>query len=147
MVTPPAAASVAVEELRKACHKRQCSTHVFVCPRLLKPMWFKNLYKAADVVFDLKAGHTNWSSQRHEPLIVALCFPYLIHKPWMLRNTPPVHGLVRVLRRMWENSEESGLFTLREFCLFARTLESMSSGMVWQMLHFGFKNKLSGYAS
>jgi hypothetical protein len=38
---PPAAASVAIEELRKARIKRQDSMHVFVCPRLMKPEWFR----------------------------------------------------------------------------------------------------------
>ncbi len=36
---PPAAAGVAVEELRKARHKRQDSTHIFYTPRLMNPLW------------------------------------------------------------------------------------------------------------
>ena len=32
---PPAVAYVTVEELRRARHKRQTSTHIFVCPRLM----------------------------------------------------------------------------------------------------------------
>ena len=86
---PPAAADVAIQELRKARHKRQNSTHVFICPRLMKPMWFKQAFKASDMLFDLKAGHPNWSSNHHEPLIVVVCFPYLKHNPWVLRNSPP----------------------------------------------------------
>jgi hypothetical protein len=37
---PPVAADVAIEELRKACIKRQHSFHVFIVPRLMKPEWF-----------------------------------------------------------------------------------------------------------
>jgi hypothetical protein len=36
-VPPPAAADVAIEELRKALIKRRDTTHVFLCPRLLTP--------------------------------------------------------------------------------------------------------------
>lgn len=55
---PPAAADVAIQELRKARHKRQKSLHVFVCPRLMKPLWFKQVFKAADMIFDL----ATWTS-------------------------------------------------------------------------------------
>ena len=140
---PPAAADVAIQELRRARHKRQQSVHVFVCPRLMKPLWFKQAFKASDMLFDLKAGHPCWSSNQHEPLIVVVCFPYLQHIPWTLRDTPVIHELVRLLRGMWENPQESGMFALREFCIFARTLEAMPSGMVRQMLHRGFKTRLS----
>ena len=139
---PPAAADVAIQELRKARHKRQSSCHVFVCPRLLKPLWFRHAYKAGDMVFDLKVGHPCWSTSRHEPLIVIVCFPYLPHKPWLLRNTPPIHAVDRLLREMWKDSEESGVPALRELCIFAMSLESMSAGMVWQMLHSRFKSKI-----
>ena len=139
---PPAAAEVAIQELRKARHKRQKSLHVFICPRLLKPMWFKQASKAYDMIFDLKAGHPFWPSFHHEPLIVIVCFPYLRHKPWLLRHTPPILGMERLLRKLWQNDSESGVLVLRKLCLFTRTLETMSSGLVWQMLHSGYKNQL-----
>jgi hypothetical protein len=34
---PPAAADVALEQLRQARHKRQDSFHIFVCPKLMTP--------------------------------------------------------------------------------------------------------------
>jgi hypothetical protein len=55
--TPPtAAASVALEELRKARIKCQNLLHVVVIPRLLKPKWFRQLYKACDLVFNIPIG-------------------------------------------------------------------------------------------
>ena len=144
---PPAAADVAVQELRKARHKRQDSLHVFVCPRLMKPMWFKQLFKASDLLFEIKAGHSHWPAKHHEPLIIAVCFPYLLHRPWLLKNTPAIRGMDRILRGVWEVDEESGVSALREFCVFARILETMSSGLVWQMLHRGFQAELSCFTS
>ena len=38
---PPAAAVAAIEELRKARHKRQDSHHIFIVPRLMQPEWRK----------------------------------------------------------------------------------------------------------
>jgi hypothetical protein len=48
---PPAAASGALEELRKARIKRQDSMHIFVVPRLFTTEWLKQIIKAADIVF------------------------------------------------------------------------------------------------
>jgi hypothetical protein len=53
---PPAAAAVALEELRKARIKRQDSMHIFVVPRLLTPEWLKQTFKASDVVFQVPIG-------------------------------------------------------------------------------------------
>jgi hypothetical protein len=48
---PSAAALFAITELRKARIKRQDSTHVFVCPRLMTLEWLRSLYKEAEFVF------------------------------------------------------------------------------------------------
>jgi hypothetical protein len=100
---PPAAASVALEELCKARIKQQDSMHVFVCPRLLKPEWFWQLYKAADLVFDVPAGASCWSKQMFEPLIIGVVFPFLRNLPWQLRLTPKMFSLERGMRGMWED--------------------------------------------
>eukprot|EP00980_Cylindrotheca_fusiformis_P025576 scaffold14111_cov133-Cylindrotheca_fusiformis.AAC.3 len=67
---PPAAAAVALEELRKARIKRQRSTHIFVVPRLCTPMWLKQLYKAADVILEIPPSCPFWCD------------------PWCLRLAP-----------------------------------------------------------
>jgi hypothetical protein len=47
---PPCIASQCLEELRRARHKRQLSTHVFVCPRVMSTQWLRQLHRSADVV-------------------------------------------------------------------------------------------------
>jgi hypothetical protein len=76
---PPAAAEIALEEMRKAIIKRQQSLHIFICPRLLSPEWRKQLNKAADIVLTLKAGidQAAWPSEMFEPLTIAFVFPFL----------------------------------------------------------------------
>jgi hypothetical protein len=67
---PPGAATVAIEELRKAIIKRRHLFHMFVCPHLLKPEWFRQLYKAARLVSNVPPGADCWPVSMHEPLIV-----------------------------------------------------------------------------
>ena len=40
----PALAELACEELRKSRNKRQDSSHIFVCPRLMTPAWRRHLH-------------------------------------------------------------------------------------------------------
>jgi hypothetical protein len=72
----PAAAQYAVEQLRKARHRRQSSMHVMVVPRLFTSLWRKQLHKVADIVFEIPAGKLDaWSKDQHEPLTIAIVFP------------------------------------------------------------------------
>jgi hypothetical protein len=75
----PAAALVALKELRKSRIKRQHSTHIFVCPRVMTPEWLKQLHKASDVVITIPVGHTSKGNVRacsHRPF-----FPFVRHDP------------------------------------------------------------------
>jgi hypothetical protein len=56
----PAAGKFAVEELRRARLKSPCG--------------------ALDT----------WDDSHCEPLVVAIIFPFLVHRPWQLRNTPKI---------------------------------------------------------
>ena len=85
---PPGAADVAIEQLRKARHKRQRSTHIFFCQRLLTPKWYKQLHKACDLVIEIPAVTRFWPKENFEPLIIGFVFPFLRSKPWQLRGTP-----------------------------------------------------------
>jgi hypothetical protein len=69
---PPAAAEVALEQLRKARIKRQDSLHIFTCPRLMTPRWLRQLYKASDIVFQVPAGCPYWPESMYEPLTIGL---------------------------------------------------------------------------
>ena len=83
----PAACLVAVEELRRARHKRVNSHHLFLVPCLLQPQWRKQLLKAADLVITLPCGHPFWPKEMYEPLTIAFVLPFLKHRPWQLRGS------------------------------------------------------------
>jgi hypothetical protein len=57
---PPAAAVVALEELRKARIKRQDSLHIVIIPRLLTPEWLRQLFKVSDLVFFVPPKTSFW---------------------------------------------------------------------------------------
>jgi hypothetical protein len=133
---PPAAAQFAVEELRKARLKRQASTHIFVCPRLMTPLWKRQLSKVADVVFEIPAGSIAvWDAASHEPLVVGIVFPFLPFRPWQLRDTPKFRAMGRQLCKVWKESEAVGRNFLCEFLLRTRSLPTLPENMVRKMLH------------
>jgi hypothetical protein len=133
---PPAAASVAIEELRKARIKRQDSMHVIVIPRLLKPEWFRQLYKAADLVFDVPPGAHCWTKCMYEPLIIGVVFPYLRNPPWQLRLTPKMCSLERDMRRMWKEPGMDPGDLLCKFLLVYERLRTMPADVVRRVLFF-----------
>ena len=98
---PPLAAEVALAELCKARIKRQNSCHVFVCPRLCTTQWTKQLYQAADIVFELPVGSACWSAAMHEPLLIGILFPILRFKPWQIKGTPKMFALGRKAAADW----------------------------------------------
>ena len=57
--------------------KRKKSCHIVVVQKLMTPMWLKQLYKAADLIFYIpaKVNHPFWPSKHHEALTIALLFP------------------------------------------------------------------------
>ena len=132
---PPAVADVAIKELRRARHKRQSSLHVFVCPRLMKPLWFKLAYRAADLMFVVKPVHSFWSQDRYEPLMLFVCFPFLRHQPWQLRSTPPLLEMARLLQQVQESGEPTFRYLLQQLFILTGKLSTMSAGMVRQMLY------------
>jgi hypothetical protein len=132
----PAAALVAIEELRKARIKRQHSTHIFVCPRVMTPEWLKQLHKASDVVITVPVGHPAWPKAMFEPILIGLVFPFVRHEPWQLKGTAKMYSLERKLRSLWnDGSYLEGTTLLRQFCKQCWGMGTMSPSMVSKLLH------------
>jgi hypothetical protein len=132
---PPGAADIVGEEIRKARTKRQESTHIFVCPRLLTPYWRTHLHRSADLVFEIPAGCDYWPQEMHEPLILAVFLPFLPHRPWQLRRSQSMLELGDRLQRMWRARDYSQGPILLKLWKQARSMGSMSPSMVFKMLH------------
>jgi len=133
---PPAAADAALEELRKARHKRQRSLHVILVPRLMTPRWRKQLHKAADCVFEMPAGCGDaWLPEMFEPCLIDICFPFLPYRPWQLRRVPRLLALERKVHSMWESGDSAVATHLCQFLGKARKFPSMPQDVVRRMLY------------
>jgi hypothetical protein len=130
----PCAAEAAVEELRRARHKRQKSKHLFVVPRLMTPYWRKHLHKAADLVLTLKPGHPAWPLEMLEPLTLAFVFPFISQKPWQLRGSFQLLALGRELSRVWlSDARREGPF-LRQLWSYQERLANMPAKLASKLL-------------
>ena len=132
----PMSAEVAMAEMRKARIKRQRSSHIFVCPRLCTSQWLRQLYKAADCVFEVPVGTEMWSREMHEPLLIGILFPFISVKPWQLRGTPKMHAVGRQLRQVFQESAVDASNILREFWVRCVDLGDMSESVVRKLLYF-----------
>ena len=143
---PPAAAAIALEELRRARHKRQESTHLFVCPRLMYPYWQRHLFRAADLIIEIPAGNSGWAKDMHEPLILALFFPFVRSKPWQLKGSPKLLEMEITLRRVLKTNEGSAGYLLRKLCIFAKRLKGVPAELVFKLLQerHGFELQIGG---
>ncbi len=133
---PPAAADVALEQLRVARIKQQDSTHVFVVPWLFTLKWLKQLWKACDVILTIPAGTEGWSLDMHEPLLIGISFPFLRFKPWQFRGTPKMFQVARDLRRLFKADEMDSRPFLRKFWKDCHRMQSFPENVVSRMLFF-----------
>ena len=90
--------------------------------------------KEADIMIEIPSGTSFWSNSMHEPLILFICLPLRRYQPWSLRGTRYMEGLVRELREVWKNEPERGRDLLRELLTQTRGFQSMSEGLVREVL-------------
>jgi hypothetical protein len=140
---PPAAALVALEQLRIARIKRWDSFHVFVCPRLMTPEWRKHLHKTADVVFFIPPGVSFWPADMYEPLMIGIVFPFLPSFPWQRRGTPKMFAVERKLSRLFQEQELAARDFLCQFLSQQKRLPSMPSDVVRRVLYFERQGQVS----
>ena len=130
----PCAALAAIEQLRKARHKRQNSMHIFIVPRLMVLLWRKQLYKASDIVLSIPIGHASWPTTMYEPLTLAVLFPFLTFRPWQLRGCPKLMELGKQLSRMWREDPRREGPLLRELRTFKESISTLPPQLAWKVL-------------
>jgi len=133
---PPAAADVAIEQLRIARIKRQDSTHIFVCPRLMTPQWLKQVHKACDIVFTVPIGSPGWPTNMFEPLVVGICFPYLRFDPWQFKGSPKLVEQAKQLSSLQSSGNLDQGNLLRKLWIMCHKLVGMPECMVSRLLFF-----------
>ena len=48
----------------------------------------KQVFKSADVVFEVPPRRAYWGYDMHKPVLIAIVFPFIRNKPWQLQSTP-----------------------------------------------------------
>ena len=133
----PAIAAVALEELRKSRHKRPDLTHIFVCPKLMTPLWRKHLLKTCCLSFYVDPGLSHWPDSMHESLLIGIYLPYLPCYPWTFRRSKSVLEMERQLRLVPKVQGGSQSYVLRQFLAFSRKLPSLPEDVVRSVLSQG----------
>ena len=139
---PPAAARVALEEIRQARQKRQDSSHILVVPKLMAPEWQRQLFKTADLVVTVPTGHPHWPKAHHEPLTLAICFPYIRSEPWELKGSPLMGRMARELHKLLEDNPSSGRDLLSQLCAKSTTLNGLSIFKLRKVLSGRWKHSI-----
>jgi len=104
----PAAADVALEQIRIARIKRQKFTHIRC---LLTCEWLKQMQKISDFYIEIPSGSVGWSTNMYETLLLAVALPFIRHPSWQIRGTPKVCQLVRELHKIFkEEALAAGIF-------------------------------------
>jgi len=140
---PPAAADAALEELRKARLKRRISTHIIVIPKLLTPLWLKQMNKACDFVITIKNTHAFWPESMCESLILGICFPYISCRPWQIRRTPKLLSMGRAMSGVSSKDQMDPGDLLRKLLAFTKRLPSLPASVVWSLLFFKKRDEVS----
>ena len=125
-VPAPAAADVAIEQLRYARHRRQNSMHIFLCPRLCTHTWRKWVFREADFVCEIPPGIIKtWKKAQHEPLILGICFPFIPNRPWKLRRHDSMVVMEREMQKLCKGDGGDTVTLLRKLLLQARRMGSV----------------------
>ena len=88
------------------------------------------LVNGSDRYVEIPPGNDFWPNETHEPLMLAVSFPFIRHPPWQLKNTPKVLRMVRQLRSLFKNQDLASGDLLWQFLLFSRKLFSMPHDVV-----------------
>ena len=106
---------------------------MFIVPRLMNQEWRRNVIKAADLRFQVPVGHPHWSLEMHEPLTIAVIFPYLSRQPWELRKTGLMVEMGGKVQRMLKENPTAGFDLLSKLCILTGKMEKMESMSVQRL--------------
>ena len=131
----PAAGRPVMEQLRTSRHRHFNCLHVLVCPRLMCHEWRRGVLKEADFVFYIPAGARDfWPKDMCEPLMVAVCLPFIRHFPWKLQRAPKLLEMERRVREVFKGDDSDPGIVLRKLCQLPGRLDSMPAELVSQVL-------------
>ena len=91
----------------------------------MSPEWYSSISKAADLLITIPVGQPYWKNEMHEPLRLALCFPFAPIAPWQLKGSKIMVEMGKRLSQLWKASSGTEGDLLHELCEFAWTMADM----------------------
>ena len=102
-----------LRQLGEAVHKSPNVLNVFICPKLMMPVWGGFLLEMYDLVVYSPlgggGGGGGWPSSMHELFVLDFVSPLIPHRPWRIKLTTKVIGLgSTVYFMLWESPGDAG---------------------------------------
>ena len=94
----------------------------------------KALRRECDLELVIPVGTEFWEVEQHEPLLMFLCFPLCRYHPWILKGTGYLESFCGEMRGVWNDVPEWPGDLLRQLLVRTGLLQSVSEGLVRQML-------------
>ena len=104
----------------------------------------RKLFRACDVRFLITAGSPLWSKEEHELLTVAVFSPFCRYRPWHLRRIPVLLEMTGIVQHLLEKDVGAAESLLSKFFKCTRSLDRLSTHVVWKLLHSSLRGFLSG---
>ena len=115
-----------LRQLWEAVHKHTNSLHVFICPRLMMPVWGRLMLKMVDLVVYVPPGEMFWPSSMHESFVICFIYPLIPHRTWWIRGTTKVLGLVRTVSLLIQESPGYEWSVMSQLWLLTKRVASIS---------------------
>jgi hypothetical protein len=100
----------------------------------MTPEWRRQLFRVSDLCLELPFDSIWEKTVQHEPLTLAVVFPFLSHSPWQLKRSQAFLAMGNVLRRLWKEDQVTSGSVLHKLFSIQRSLSELSPGMVRKML-------------
>ena len=130
----PSVADLVLRKLGEAVHKLTNSLNVFICPKLTMPVWGRPLFNMADFVVYDPPGAKFWPSSMHKLFVLGFIYPLISHRPWWIRVTAKVLGLVRAVSLLIQESPGDAGIVLLQLWLLPKRVDSMPGELVRELI-------------
>ena len=123
-----------LRKLGESMHKHPISLHVFICPKLTMPVWGRPLFNMAEFVVYDPPGAKFCPSSMHKLFVLGFIYPLISHRPWWIRVTAKVLGLVRAVSLLIQESPGDAGIVLLQLWLLPKRVDSMPGELVRELI-------------
>ena len=115
-----------LRQLWEAVQKRTSSLHVFICNKLMMPVWGRLLFNMASFMVYGPLGESFWLSSMHKLFVLGFILPLIPHMPCWIRGITKVKGMGRMASLMIQESPGDEGIVMHQIRLIPKRVASMS---------------------